>query len=450
MARRTMAAALLFTISVDARRVELYVHKPKKVSNRLNDVTVSPPIGLAPAPGPVYDCETIPTYGLSSSFSCKWAQAWASCFSLDPRTKWHCANMKSGPDWLSQNFCETKKDGKGNWYDGRCIRPKHKDYAKAKKWDGGGVELTRTWVPKYAKYKPKYLKTMEDLPPVSADAIGWEPTSKKVGKGCKFEIAVPRADWKAGTCSSPSLEINVLSYNLFWWQLFEQWQGASGSAGKHIKATGPFDLMGFQECGDASWALKDAGLANDYETFSGNNAVAVAWKKSAWENVSTGVVDVAEDGKLEHWGYREAVWARLKHTATGKHVFFLNHHGPTPVKQAGGLCGPEATAYQLLKIIGERAHRGDSVILIGDFNAKAPSPYDTLANTTTLSILERHLELVYRGIDFGGIDNFYTNCAQALEKKNLNKGHIDIVKWKKGRMVYGGSDHDALSVKFKV
>jgi len=165
-------------------------------------------------------------------------------------------------------------------------------------------------------------------------------------------------------------------------------------------------------------------------------------------------VDVAEDGRHQYYGYREAIYVRLQHKTTGKMVFFINHHGPTPIQTAGGFCGPEATAYQILKIIAERAHVGDTVVLVGDFNARAPQPeFDTVANTSTLELIEKHMNLLFRGSVFGGIDNFYTNCATVaqwsdgnLKTENLGLGDVDTLVWHRGQMVYGGSDHDALTV----
>jgi len=247
------------------------------------------------------------------------------------------------------------------------------------------------------------------------------------------------------------VEAKVLTYNQFWWRLYGEWGGADGSAGKLIRAHGPYDFMGFQECADVGRVLDDAGLTHEYTTHTGRNAVAIAWKTSDWRNVSVGARDVAEDGRHQYYGYREVVWARLEHRATSKMVFFMTHHGPTPIETAGGFCGPEATAYNILKVIAEQAHNGDTVVLNGDFNAKAPQPeFDTVANTSTVEILEQHMNLLYRGSVFHGIDNFYTNCATALETANLGLGDMDTLVWHRGQMVYGGSDHDALTVTMRL
>jgi hypothetical protein len=344
-----------------------------------------------------------------------------------------------------------RKDETGNWFDGRCLTEDHPDYDSAIDYDGPGIDMTRTPAPNRGRQvrHPPYSTPPPD--PVSDEAIGWNPTSATAGTGYWCEVGVPSDDFRLGSCSGPEVEAKVLSYNQFWWRLYGEWGGADGSAGKLIRAHAPYDFMGFQECADVGRVLGDAGLAHEYTTYVGRNAVAIAWKTSDWRNVSAGSRDVAEDGRHQYYGYREVVWARLEHRATGKMVFFMTHHGPTPIETAGGFCGPEATAYNILKVIAERAHNGDTVVLNGDFNARAPQPeFDTIANTSTLEVLERHMNLLYRGSVFRGIDNFYTNCATALETANLGLGDIDTLVWHRGQMVYGGSDHDALTVTMRL
>lgn len=409
-----------------------------------------PPTTPPPA-GPMYKCETTPTWDLSAQMCCRWNPAKAACFSLNPRVRWRCSSLRQGPTWMTDSVevCG-RKDETGNWFDGRCIVEGHQDYDSAIEYDGPGMDMTRTPAPNRFQVRHRPYSTP---PPeaVSSDAIGWNPTDERVGKGYWCEVGVPPADMRLGSCSGPEVEAKVLSYNLFWWRLFGEWGGAGGSAGKLIAQNEPFDFMGFQECADVNRVLNDGGLLNKYTTFAGRNAVAIAWKTSDWVNISSGAKDVAEDGRHQYYGYREVVWSRLQHRENGKTVFFINHHGPTPVQHSGGLCGPEATAYQILKVIAERAHVGDTVVLVGDFNARAPDPaFDTVANTSTVSLIEPHMNLLYRGWSFGGIDNFYTNCATVVATEDLGAGDPDTVVWQGGRCVYGGSDHEALSVTMKL
>lgn len=412
----------------------------------LGPPTTPPPLG------PMYKCETTPTWGLSSRMCCKWNPAKAACFSLNPRVHWRCASLTQGPNWGTESLENCgRKDETGNWFDGRCLVEDHPDYESAIDWDGGGIDMTRTPAPNRGRQVRPAPYSTPPPEPVATEAIGWNPTSATAGTGYWCEVGVPAPDFRLGTCAGPEVEAKVLSYNQFWWRLYGEWGGADGSAGKLMRAHGPYDFMGFQECADVNRVLGDAGMSHSYTSFAGRNAVAIAWKSSDWENVTVGAVDVAEDGRHQYYGYREVVYARLRHKATGKMVFFINHHGPTPIQTAGGFCGPEATAYQILKVIAERAYDGDTVVLVGDFNARAPQPeFDTVANTSTLSLLENHMNLLYRGSVFGGIDNFYSNCATAMETANLGLGDMDTLVWHRGQMVYGGSDHDALTVTMKL
>jgi len=227
----------------------------------------------------------------------------------------------------------------------------------------------------------------------------------------------------------PAVNIKVLTYNLFWWNLFGIRGGMQQSAGRLIRQNGPFDLMAFQECDDVNRILADTGSGNEYGRFGGIHAVSTAWRETEWELLAQGSEEVAEDHKSQWYGRRGVVWVRVRHSATGAIVFFADHHGPLPVGfPGGGFCGPEATAYNILKVISNNAHKGDAIILTGDFNAPKGS--------RTHSALSEYLSHQYQGNSFGGVDNFYSNdCAVKVDGQNLGTG---------------GSDHDALSVTFTV
>merc|ERR1719223_1274408 len=141
-----------------------------------------------------------------------------------------------------------------------------------------------------------------------------------------------------------------------------------GSAGRLISDADNLDIMGFQECEDVRRVISDAGYADSFEVQPGLHSVANAWRRSVWERLAGDSTEIAEDRWEQHYGRRTVTWARLRHRQTEKVVFFMNHHGPLPVN-TGGLCGGEATAYGLLRIVGIHAFKGDAVILTGDFNA---------------------------------------------------------------------------------
>lgn len=209
-------------------------------------------------------------------------------------------------------------------------------------------------------------------------------------------------------------------------------------AGKNIAAFAkdvPFDLMGFQECEDITWPLKDAGMTDDFATYQYKMAVALAYRKSTFDELGRGAAEVAEDGKAQHYGRREAIWVRLHHKASGKNVFFINHHGPTPVN-SGGICGGEGTAYNILKVIGENAKVGDNVVLTGDFNAWSNGPDGKWLSE--IGHISCHLPHIFSNPvieDMWGIDNIFASCAKTISTTI---------------MPHGGSDHHALNVVIEI
>merc|ERR1712087_1083645 len=102
-------------------------------------------------------------------------------------------------------------------------------------------------------------------------------------------------------------------------------------------------------------------------------------------------------------------------TSMARQFFFLNHHGPLQVN-TGGECGGEATAYNMLKVIGLHAQNSDVKILLGDLNADN--------NSATQKVLKRHLYQIARD----WVDAIYSSC-KSDSWKNLGNG---------------GSDHNAI------
>lgn len=241
---------------------------------------------------------------------------------------------------------------------------------------------------------------------------------------------VPPTLWRDAP-TGPPMKVKLLSYNLFWWHLFGVQNGNHDSAGKLINQSmgdEPYDIMGFQECEDPERVLGAVGLLEDYEVFNGTHAVCMAYRKSVWTLMDHGLREVAEDMPTKYYGTRGAQWMRLRHIETGKIVFFVNHHGPLSVN-SGGLCGGEATANNLVEMMGTLAQVGDVLILVGDFNANAASE--------TVQFLWRKLTHVHHGVSFGGVDNIFSNInpSSVLETNILGKG---------------GSDHDAISAVIQV
>lgn len=253
---------------------------------------------------------------------------------------------------------------------------------------------------------------------------------RRVGAGHWCEAAVPEASWHLRKCrSSPSqpLRVKALTYNLFWWNLFGRRGGNNGSAGTLMRAaaaSGRFDVMGFQEADRILWPLHDAGFGEDEYSSESSLGMAIAWRKAAWDRLGSGIERVAEDRRDQYFGRRGVLWVRLRNRNNGRTLLFANHHGPLPVG-TGGVCGGEATAYNILSLLRREAGERDAVILTGDFNADE--------QTATVEVMGGRLHKLFTGASFGGVDHFFSNCngSSVVETRNLGGG---------------GSDHDALMV----
>ena len=84
---------------------------------------------------------------------------------------------------------------------------------------------------------------------------------------------------------------------------------------------------------------------------------------------------------------------------------------------------PQATAFNIMKLIGSSAVPGDAIVVVGDFNAGE--------TTGVVSTLQERLHKVYTGKAFGGVDHIFSSCGpnSVVETRNLGSG---------------GSDHDAV------
>lgn len=236
--------------------------------------------------------------------------------------------------------------------------------------------------------------------------------------------------WAPAEDASITTHVKILSYNLFWWSLFKQRGGNGDSVGKLIQANmePAFDVMGFQECEDLSAVLRPSGLDQTYEGFLGTHSICMAYNKKAWQLITRGEGDVAEDMATRYYGKRGSQWMRLRHIETNRTLFFINHHGPLSVN-SGGACGGEATANNLLWMMAKYGREGDTIVLVGDFNANAGS--------LTIQKLWPHLVHVFVGRSFGGVDNIFSNVDVSSVKETKILGP-------------GGSDHDAIAATLRV
>lgn len=292
----------------------------------------------------------------------------------------------------------------------------------------------------------------------SVGKIPYTPTGKMEGEGQWCAIQGPPADWNLKNYCPKALDmttgaaaqIKVLTYNLQWWHTYEQYPIPGGNKinpaiGANIveddKVHG-FDLMGFQECEILDTVMasaKEQGLQGEwqpYEYHEGKSiGIGLAYKKDVFDHIADGHGYVAEDRKDasgQYYGKRAAQWVRLTHKPTGHKVFYLNHHGPTPVG-TGGICGAKATAYQLLKMIADNAEVGDLIFITGDFNGPSIQQGKYSEEIGTLACHIPHIFTVSNIETVWGIDNHFSNCATAANKTQMGKG---------------GSDHWALSVVY--
>lgn len=331
-------------------------------------------------------------------------------------------STKAGSAWCCSKcagqFCSPQS--------GNCYDSKEKDYYESCGEPGAPPQCCTDCAGKLGFFSPNSGSCYKEKSKDYYQACPEVDTSAKKGD-CKVggnnwcAATVPDADFTLKTCPGNGMRVKALTYNLFWWNLFGQRRGNGGSAGRLVRDAAsdePFDIVGFQECDDPNWIMGDAGMGDDEYDYVRWGSNTLAFKKTRFDKLAQGDGEfVAQD--FGQFTYRRgAHWVRLNEKSTGKKLFVMNHHGPLPVN-TGGVCGGEATAYNLLKMIGTHAEAGDALLFMGDFNADGGS-----ATVKTLAGYMHHLMNDW-------VDNFFSNCGgdSVKETKNLGKG---------------GSDHNAL------
>jgi endonuclease/exonuclease/phosphatase family metal-dependent hydrolase len=196
------------------------------------------------------------------------------------------------------------------------------------------------------------------------------------------------------------MRVKALTYNLFWWNLYGRRGGNGGSAGKLVQSNvqgEPFDIVAFQECDDPGRIMGEAGMNNgEYDHIRwGSNTLA--FRSTRWTKLSQGDGILTSEDLSRKWK-RGVHWVRLEEKTTSKKLFVMNHHGPLPVN-SGGVCGGEATAINMMKIMIENSAEGDALLLTGDFNADEGS--------TTVRFLKGRMHHVITS----WVYNFFTNCG---------------------------------------
>jgi len=274
-------------------------------------------------------------------------------------------------------------------------------------------------------------KEESKCPPVPGGRTDY--TCKQSGGDDNESLGQPgeiREDIGTASCShklGQASELSVLSFNLFWWNLFGVRDG--GNLTTVMKERGPFDMMGLQECEDLRRILRESG--NNCFNGYGGDTVYSAWDPRRYKALSKGKAAVAHDRADEDYGLRYLEWVRLRDDSSGRVVFFANHHGPLP-RNTGGKYGGKSVASNIMKQINENSEPTDTIILVGDFN--------TSPSSETSRELQKSLTLVASvTANFDNADHVYTNYV-GLQKDPK------IISWPQSLT---GSDHDSLQVIFK-
>lgn len=171
----------------------------------------------------------------------------------------------------------------------------------------------------------------------------------------------------------------AVSYNLFWWcmsggpnhggKTCPQYAGGKGfnQIWAKMKEFGPYDLVGMQECDDASKMFNGIGYGATHEWKQGPADIGMGFDKTKFDKLGDwGSAQYSGD----QWGPRYIAWIRLKQKDGGANIFFGNLHGPLP-GPAGSMDGKHGheVAASLTKIVAANIQPGDAMVITGDFNA---------------------------------------------------------------------------------
>jgi hypothetical protein len=245
--------------------------------------------------------------------------------------------------------------------------------------------------------------------------IGWKDDNNIVyGDHHWCRIHKVHNDWGIPKINTKNHKVKVLSYNLFWWNLYLQRKSNGNSAGRLMKSILPIDVFGFQECEDIFRIMGDLG--DHYHTFNAGRALGMSFDRYQWEIKYSKSIDVGEDIHPQYFGKRSVGMIYMKHKHSDKHLLHVNHHGVLPVN-TGGLCKSESVAYNILKNIGANAKENDLIIVTGDFNCNHDSP--------TIKILETYLNKHVSSTSFSGVDHIFSNSNNIGVTKILPESGSD-------------------------
>jgi len=179
-----------------------------------------------------------------------------------------------------------------------------------------------------------------------------------------------------GLCGSApitggSTKIKVVSYNLFWWNAFQQNPSKGSDIIANIKGM-QADVLGLQECNNAGSVTSRTGnMYNAVSSFSDNQGVMT--KPGVFSVLSQGSRDLQARGK---WGNRYVNWVKLRHLSSGRSFWVFNTHWCV-ASGNGYTCNGgvrQAGAKNMLRAIREVAGTTSPVVITGDFNAGMGEP----------------------------------------------------------------------------
>lgn len=204
--------------------------------------------------------------------------------------------------------------------------------------------------------------------------------------------------------------MQVVSYNLYWWCVSDEYENCgqyAGGAGfnmlySKIKENEPFDLIGFQECDSVSQVIGGIGLSGRFDYYAAPGDAPMAWDNQKYSQIGgPGQVWVAND----QYGDRYMNWVRLQVKATGQTIFFANSHGPL-----NGCPNDLGTRY--IDGINVNKQATDTVVLTGDFNCGS--------STAAITTLSGSLQNAATGDSFGGADHIFTSFGVGVQWQ----GHV--------------------------
>mmetsp|Transcript_30345 Transcript_30345/g.56893 ORF Transcript_30345/g.56893 Transcript_30345/m.56893 type:complete len:376 (+) Transcript_30345:51-1178(+) len=176
--------------------------------------------------------------------------------------------------------------------------------------------------------------------------------------------------------STGSFTLRAVSYNLYWWNAFDQNSWKSDSIIRNIRDNLRADTLGLQEC-DSPSLIRDRTGLEQASKFSA--AQGVMMKPGLFTTGETGSRDLQATGK---WGARYVTWVQLTHQQSGRTFWHFNTHWCV-ASGNGRVCNEEVRyvgAKNMLATIQEKAGN-DPVVVTGDFNAnmneKGPRHFQT-------------------------------------------------------------------------